>query len=114
MSERRLSHLRYHILACDEAGEFCGCEAAGAAAFRKALRLALAQRGLARSVKTTIMTCNQPGAAGPVLVVYPDGIWYEGLTVEDVPRFIEEQLVAGRPLEDKLLRRPLVVGQSAY
>ncbi len=114
MSDRTLPHLRYHILACDEAGDFCGCEAAGAAALRKALRLQIAQRGLARKVKTTIMTCNQPGARGPVLVVYPDGIWYEGLTVDDVPRFIEEQLIAGRPLEDKLLRRPLVTGHSAY
>jgi (2Fe-2S) ferredoxin len=60
------------------------------------------------------MTCNQPGVGGPVLVVYPDGVWYDGLTVADVPRFVEEQLIAGRPLEDKLLRTPLVTGRSAY
>ncbi|MCS6801126.1 MAG: (2Fe-2S) ferredoxin domain-containing protein [Chloroflexota bacterium] len=114
MSDRILRALRYHILACDEAGDFCGCERAGAAALRKALRQEIARRGLARAVKTTIMTCNQPGVRGPVLVVYPDGIWYEGLTVDDVPRFVEEQLIAGRPLEEKLLKRPLVTGHSAY
>lgn len=114
MSDRRLPELRYHLFLCDEAGAFCGCEAAGAAALRKALRLEIARRGLARSVKTTIMTCNQPGVRGPVLVVYPDGLWYDGLTVADVPRFVEQQLIAGNPLEDKLLRDPVVTGRFAY
>ncbi|MFN8533611.1 MAG: (2Fe-2S) ferredoxin domain-containing protein [Dehalococcoidia bacterium] len=114
MADRLLGDLRYHILACDEAGWFCGCEAAGATEFRSALRKELVRRGLARSVKTTIMTCNQPDATGPVLVVYPDGIWYEGLTVADIPRFVEEHLVNGRPLEEKRLTRPLVIGRSAY
>jgi (2Fe-2S) ferredoxin len=114
MAERVLRELRYHLFLCDEAGEFCGCQAAGAAEFRTALRRALADRGLTRFVKTTIMTCNQPGVRGPVLVVYPDGIWYDGLTVEDIPRFLDEQILAGRPLEDKLLRGPLVTGQTAY
>jgi NADP-reducing hydrogenase subunit HndC len=111
---RRLAKLRYHVLACDEAGDFCGCQANGAAELRETLKVEIAKRKLAGAVKLTITNCNQPGASGPVLVIYPDGIWYDGLTLEDIPRFIDEQLIGGRPLEDKLMQQQRVTRQSAY
>jgi (2Fe-2S) ferredoxin len=55
-------------------------------------------------VKLTMAHCGRGGDEGPVLVVYPEGTWYSGLTLMDVPRFIDEQLIAGRPLADQLLR----------
>lgn len=109
-----LAKLRYHIFLCDDAGDFCGCEAAGAGAVRKQLRMRLALRRLAPYVKTTLMTCNQAGARGPVAVVYPDGVWYDGLTVDDIDEFIDEQLVAGRPLERLRMQTAPVTGQYAY
>ncbi len=36
---------------------------------------------------------------GPNMVVYPEGIWYSGVQVADVPELVREQFSNGRPLE---------------
>ena len=36
---------------------------------------------------------------GVTLVVYPEGVWYGGVQVEDVDEIISEHIVAGRPVE---------------
>ena len=51
------------------------------------------------SVKINIMQCRQPGTAGPVFVVHPDGVWYSGLKAENVPEFIEQHVLGGKPVE---------------
>lgn len=65
-------------------------------------------------VKVTLMNCNQPGATGPVLVVHPEGIWYEGLTGDDIDEFIESQLIYGQPLAHRLMASPPQTGHYAY
>ena len=35
----------------------------------------------------------------PILVVYPDGVWYGRLQVDDVDEIIAEHLIGGRPVE---------------
>jgi len=39
--------------------------------------------------------CN----AGPLMVVYPEGIWYQPRTNEDVDEIVESHFVQGRPVE---------------
>lgn len=41
---------------------------------------------------------------GPSLVVYPDEVWYGGVTVADVPEIIEEHIIGGRPVERLRIR----------
>ena len=40
---------------------------------------------------------------GVVLVVYPEGLYYANVTKEDVPEFVEEHLLKGRPVKRLLL-----------
>ena len=101
---RVLEELRYHVFVCTDAGDFCGCEAAGSRQLLAALRREVVQRRRTARCKVTIMHCRQPGAAGPSLVVHPDGLWYEGLTADVIPQFVEMQLVRGIPLERYLKR----------
>ena len=108
------SKLRYHVFVCVDAGSFCGCEANGSGDFLVALRQQLIKRRLMPYVKTTLMNCNQPGARGPVVVVHPDGVWYDGLTAEDVEVFVETQLMAGQPLTGHLMQSAPQTGHSAY
>jgi len=104
---RVLDKLRYHIFVCTDGKDFCGCEAAGSGPLLVALRKELVMRRLMASIKINIMQCRQQGAAGPMLVVHPDGIWYEGLKPENVSEFVEQQILLGRPLSRFVVRSAL-------
>jgi (2Fe-2S) ferredoxin len=94
--------LRYHLFVCTD-GKDCQCDASGSAELLAAIRGELAKRRLLAQVKITIMQCRQPGLAGPLLVVHPDGLWYSGLTAGHAARFVEEQIVKGEPWTPFLL-----------
>jgi (2Fe-2S) ferredoxin len=36
---------------------------------------------------------------GPVLVVYPEGIWYTYIDEEDIDEIVDSHLIAGKPVE---------------
>jgi (2Fe-2S) ferredoxin len=36
---------------------------------------------------------------GPVLVVYPEGIWYTYIDQEDIDEIVDSHLIAGKPVE---------------
>jgi (2Fe-2S) ferredoxin len=44
---------------------------------------------------------------GPNMVVYPEGVWYAGVQVADVPELVREHFQNGRPLE-RLAQRDAV------
>ena len=50
-------------------------------------------------VRTTRMGCNLQHHQGPILIVYPDGVWYGRLRPEDVPEIVERHLIGGEPVE---------------
>lgn len=111
---KELSKLRYHVFVCADAGSFCGCDANGGAALVGELRKQLVKRRLMPYVKVTLMNCNQPDANGPVVVVHPEGVWYDGLKLADIDEFIESQLIDGNPLAHLLMRSAPQTGYSAY
>jgi (2Fe-2S) ferredoxin len=89
---------RYHAYVCDQKkpdGLPC-CSARGAGAVIEALRREVAARGLGDTVQIT--TCGSLGLCqrGPNLVVYPEGIWYSGVTPADVPELVSEHFTNGR------------------
>lgn len=53
--------------------------------------------------KVVATGCLEPCLAGPTVVVYPDNVWYGGVTVDDAERIIDEHLVGGRAVEMLLL-----------
>ncbi len=50
--------------------------------------------------------CNGFCAAGPIMVVYPGGIFYQRIKAEDVPEIITEHLINGKPLERLMFHDP--------
>jgi (2Fe-2S) ferredoxin len=71
------------------------CAAKGAEAVRDALAGALAKRGLLRQMRPNKAGCLDACAHGPALVVYPEQVWYGGVTPQDVEEIVEKHLVGG-------------------
>ena len=101
---RTFQKLRSHLFVCSDAGDFCGCEAQGSTAVLGAVRQELAKRKLLAQVKITLMQCRQQGAEGPVMVLHPDGIWYDGLKAEHAAEFVEQQVLRGEPVARFLMK----------
>jgi (2Fe-2S) ferredoxin/2-polyprenyl-3-methyl-5-hydroxy-6-metoxy-1,4-benzoquinol methylase len=92
---------RLHIYVCDQKkpeGVPC-CSARGSASVIEALRREIAAAGLAEDVQVTTSGSLGLCTRGPNMVVYPDGVWYSGVRVEDVPEIVREHLVGGRVIE---------------
>lgn len=98
-----MSHFKYHVFFCQnqrEPGESC-CNNLGATEMQtyakdriKAMKLN--GPGKARINKAGCLDrCNK----GPVLVIYPEAIWYQYKDRADIDEIIDEHIVNGRIVE---------------
>lgn len=99
--------IQRHIFICAEPqkGECCSPEA-GQAAW-KYLKKRLKQLGLdgpksstGGGVARTKADCLRICFAGPVAVVWPDGVWYHSCNEEALEKIIQQHLIGGQPVEE--------------
>ncbi|MCK6683656.1 MAG: hypothetical protein L6R30_14730, partial [Thermoanaerobaculia bacterium] len=90
---------RLHIFICDQQKPegVPSCSHRGSARTIDALRREIGARGLLDEVQLTV--CGSLGVCerGPNMVVYPEGVWYSGVSPEDVPEIVESHFVKGEP-----------------
>ena len=75
------------------------CAARGGSEVAAELKRQLHERGFRRIVRANKAYCLDQCSHGVTIVVYPDNVWYGGVTVDDVQEIIERHLVDGEVVE---------------
>lgn len=95
---------QYHVFICcnqRSPGHPRGCcDPEGSEALRSAIRAEMKRRGLSPLIRANKAGCLEQCEHGPTIAIYPQGVFYGGVTLEDVPRIVEETFINGRVLED--------------
>jgi NADH-quinone oxidoreductase subunit F len=101
---------RANVLTC--AGT--GCTASGSKSVLEALQEEIDKRGLQDEVKVVHTGCRGFCSMGPVMIVYPEGIFYCLVQAADVPTIVEETLIKGRIVDRLLYREPEAIQGLPY
>jgi (2Fe-2S) ferredoxin len=94
-----------HIFLC--IGSFCDPRGEAQALYRR-LAGKLGQLGRYENplrVKRGVTPCLGICSGGPILVVYPDGIWYHHVTEAVFDRIVTEHLMGGQPVEEYIFHQ---------
>jgi (2Fe-2S) ferredoxin len=98
-----MSYYQHHVFFCvnqRQNGEQC-CNGAGAQELRDYAKKRVKELGLSGSGKARINNagCMDRCKEGPVIAVYPQGVWYSYVDKDDIDEIINEHLVHDRVVE---------------
>ena len=103
MTTANKPYFKHHVFFCtnerDDGAKCCG--ASGGQAMRDYLKKKIKKLNLNGEGKCRINSagCMDRCDQGPVLVVYPEGIWYTYVDEEDIDEILHEHLQHGRTVE---------------
>ena len=114
-----LIEARYKEIKADENGEYpkvierhvvvcagSGCISCGCLPVSEKLRKQVEKTGLKEKVKIIETGCIGCCAVGPILVVYPEGVFYQKVESSDIPKLVESHLKNGKPVESLMWHLP--------
>ncbi|MBV8760791.1 MAG: (2Fe-2S) ferredoxin domain-containing protein [Deltaproteobacteria bacterium] len=78
------------------------CKAKGGVEVRDKMKAELKARGISKLVRANNAGCLDQCERGVTVVVYPEQVWYGGVTVDDVVEIVDKHLVGGEVV-DRLL-----------
>ena len=87
--------IRSHILVCGGTG----CVASGCRAVHDAMEDSIKKHGLDKEMQLVLTGCHGLCALGPIIIIYPDTIFYAHVKVEDTEEIVIEHLLKGRPVK---------------
>lgn len=92
---------RIHLFICTQQKPegVTSCAASGSFAVLDELDRDLQSRGIDREVQLTTSGCMGLCDEGPVMVVYPEGVWYRRVQKSDVAEIITSHLQGGKAVE---------------
>jgi (2Fe-2S) ferredoxin len=99
---RGIGDYKRHVLIC--LGPDCCTPEVGQAAW-ETLKHELKEKNLSLSTGPnacyrTKAGCLRICTGGPIMVVYPEGTWYEGMTADRIPLMVQQHLIEGKPVEE--------------
>ncbi|MGM0410270.1 MAG: NADH-quinone oxidoreductase subunit NuoF [Bacillota bacterium] len=94
---------RSHVLICTGTG----CKSSGANEVKVKLQDELAKHNLLDEIKIVETGCHGFCEKGPIMVVYPEGVFYCELEADDMEEVVEEHLLKGRTVERLLFKEAM-------
>ncbi|MFZ1730970.1 MAG: (2Fe-2S) ferredoxin domain-containing protein [Bacteroidota bacterium] len=103
-----MARFKRHILICENQraeGHVRGsCARKGSCDLTAKFKEELRSRGLASQYRANNSGCLDACEFGPVVVVYPDAVWYGGVTTEDVAEIIDSHVIGGEPVQRLMIQ----------
>lgn len=97
----RLKKITHHVLVCTHKH----CLKQGGREAGKELKHALKENDLRERVLVTAVDCLDQCGEGPVVVVYPEGVWYGVVDEACARQIVERHLAGGEIVARKVMRR---------
>ncbi len=98
-----MSHFKHHVFFCinqrDNTETSCEKFCASRLQNYAKQRIAALQLNGTGKIRMNKSGCLDRCEQGPVMVVYPEAIWYTYLDESDIDEIIEQHLIAGKPVE---------------
>ncbi|WP_456441951.1 (2Fe-2S) ferredoxin domain-containing protein [Caldithrix abyssi] len=92
-----------HIFVCEHQRDAnapqASCANSGGGEIRARLKERLLEKGLHKAYRVNTAGCLGKCGCGPTLVIYPAGIWYGRITLDDVDEIIEKSILANEVIE---------------
>lgn len=102
-----MSYYTHHIFCCEnrrEPGHPRGCCAEkGSPALREYFKKRVKELGI-KKTRVNAAGCLDRCELGPVMVIYPEGVWYRPTSEAEIDRIISAHLQGGVPVEGLRLR----------
>lgn len=110
MSQEIRQRISHHLLLCATATKAKCCDPQIGAASWDALKQQVRELDLEnpsrvqgivlRSKADCLRICDH----GPILLVWPDGTWYGGVTPERISSILQQHIIQGQPIEEWILK----------
>lgn len=97
-----MPHYRHHVLVC----QGTGCLSSGSTGVLKSLQAEVKAQGLSDQIRVVKSGCFGFCMQGPVMIVYPEGVFYTRVQPSDVAEIVQKHLKGGKTIERLLFRDP--------
>ena len=98
-----MGQYQHHVFVCTS-GDTCPTQ--GSEAVHATLKKGAALAGLRGRVRINHAGCMNQCGHGPMVVVYPDDVWYANVDVAGAERILAEHVMGGRPVAEYLYHAP--------
>ena len=91
-----MGQYRHHVFVCTSGKK---CPKQGAEDVHRALKKLVSEAGIRSSVRVNHAGCMNQCGHGPMVVVYPDDVWYADVDEKGARRIVEQHLIGGDVVE---------------
>jgi sirohydrochlorin cobaltochelatase len=98
-----------HVFVCTS-GEDCPVRG-DVEQFVKYLRSEVVKAGRQQDIRINKAGCFSQCGHGPMIVVYPEDVWYAGVQQSDLAEIVQSHILGGKPVE-RLVYAPGVKGAN--